>query len=41
MHGDIAQRVRAGFAEGGFVLSNEGSTDFTPGVVQNLIFTRP
>ncbi|MEE2753813.1 MAG: FkbM family methyltransferase [Candidatus Latescibacterota bacterium] len=41
MHGDIAQRVRNGFEAGGFVLSNEADTDFTIGVVQNLIFTRP
>jgi FkbM family methyltransferase len=41
MHGDIAQRVRNGFEAGGFVLSNESDTDFTTGVVQNLIFTRP
>ena len=41
MHGDIAQRVRAGFEAGGFVLSNEAETDFSAGVVQNLIFTRP
>jgi FkbM family methyltransferase len=40
MHGDIAQRIRAGFEAGGFVLSNEAETDFTAGVVQNLIFTR-
>jgi hypothetical protein len=38
MHGDIAQRVRAGFEAGGFALSNEAETDFTEGVVQNLIF---
>ncbi len=41
MHGDIAERVQAGFAAGGFVLSNEAEIDFTPGVVHNLIFTRP
>jgi FkbM family methyltransferase len=41
MHGDIAERVRAGFEAGGFVLSNEADTDFTAGVVQNLIFARP
>ena len=41
MHGDIAQRVRNGVEAGGFVLSNEADTDFTIGVVQNLIFTRP
>ncbi|MCH2664381.1 FkbM family methyltransferase [bacterium] len=41
MHGDIADRIRSGFAEGGFILSNESDTDFTEGLVQNLIFTRP
>ncbi len=40
MHGDIADRVRRSFLEGGFILSNESDTDFTEGVVQNLIFTR-
>ena len=41
VHGDIADRVRAGFKAGGFELSNEADTDFTAGVVKNLIFTRP
>ena len=40
MHGDISDRIRKGFEEGGFRLSNESDTDFTKGVVQNLIFTR-
>ena len=40
MHGDIAGRIRKGFEAGGFTLSNEADTDFTQGVVQNLIFTR-
>jgi FkbM family methyltransferase len=40
MHGDISDRIRKGFEEGGFSLSNEADTDFTEGVVQNLIFTR-
>jgi len=40
MHGDIADRIRSGFEAGGFILSNEADTDFTSGVVQNLIFTR-
>lgn len=40
MHDDIADRIRSGFEAGGFHLSNEADTDFTQGVVQNLIFTR-
>lgn len=40
MHGDIADRIRKGFEKGGFILSNEANTDFTEGVVQNLIFVR-
>ena len=40
MHGDIADRIRKGFEKGGFTLSNEANTDFTEGVVQNLIFVR-
>lgn len=40
MHGDMADRVRAGFDVGGFQLSNKARLDFSPGVVQNLIFTR-
>ena len=40
MHGDIVDRIRREFENGGFGLSNEADTDFTEGVVQNLIFTR-
>lgn len=40
MHSDIADRIRSGFESGGFTLANEADTDFTQGVVQNLIFTR-
>ena len=40
MHGDISDRIRKEFEVGGFSLSNEADTNFTGGVVQNLIFTR-
>ncbi|MBT4138580.1 MAG: FkbM family methyltransferase [Candidatus Latescibacteria bacterium] len=40
MHGEIAQNIQTAFQEAGLTLSNADVTDFTPGVVQNLIFVR-
>ncbi len=40
MHGDMAERIKRAFLDRGFQLSNAEAIDYTPGVAQNLIFTR-
>jgi FkbM family methyltransferase len=41
MHKDMADRVKDAFFRRGMALSNADTVDYTPGIVQNLIFTRP
>lgn len=40
MHRDIAAQIKAVFSEHGFDLHNADAIDYSPGIVQNLIFTR-
>ena len=40
MHGEIAAQIKAAFFAHGFKLRNAKVIDYSPGVVQNLIFSR-
>jgi len=40
MHGSTADQVKAVFFEAGWTLHNADVIDYTPGIVQNLIFRR-
>jgi len=41
MHGEAAPRIQEAFFRKDFILHNADALDYTPGIVQNLIFRRP